>query len=227
MRKYILLMAIAVFAMCLASCKGKQSTTDSKEVVEDSFPPCCPPTDFVVSLVRLDGFPKAEAEAVKRDLEKHLPSICFVQVSVEDSVVKVPASCLYKPRNRYWAGKILDLLKVTNPHEATDWVRIGLTDKDISTSVHGHYNYGVMGLSLRPGSSCVVSTFRLKRRKDLWKVVAHEFLHSRGLPHCAKDNPKCIIQDAHGKDTHYMKNDLCDDCKKKLRKILGYNPCEK
>ena len=225
MKKCILLMAIAAIAMCIASCKGKQNTTHSEDAVEDSFPPCCPPTDFVVSLVRLDGFSKAEAETVKRDLEKHLPYICFAYVYVEDKSVDVPASCLYKPRNRYWAGKILDLLKVTNPDEASNWVRIGLTDKDISTSVHGHYNYGVMGLSYRPSSSCVVSTFRLKHRKDLWKIVVHEFLHSRGLPHCGKDNPKCIIQDAHGKDTNYMKNDLCNDCKKKLQKILGFNPC--
>ena len=70
-------MAIAAIAMCIASCKGKQNTDHSEEAVEDSFPPCCPPTDFVVSLVRLDGFSKAEAETVKRDLEKHLPYICF------------------------------------------------------------------------------------------------------------------------------------------------------
>lgn len=36
---------------------------------------------------------------------------------------------------------------------------------------------------------------------------------------------KCIIimQDAHGKDTFYMKNGLCGDCKKHLQKILGYD----
>lgn len=43
-------------------------------------------------------------------------------------------------------------------------VTIGLTHRDISTSIHGQYNYGIMGLSFRPGDACVVSTFRLKRR---------------------------------------------------------------
>lgn len=31
------------------------------------------------------------------------------------------------------------------------------------------------------------------------------------------------MQDAHGKDTFYMKNGLCGDCKKHLQKILGYD----
>ena len=50
-------------------------------------------------------------------------------------------------------------------------VTIGLTHRDISTSIHGQYNYGIMGLSFRPGDACVVSTFRLKRKDDLWKVT--------------------------------------------------------
>ena len=99
-------------------------------------------------------------------------------------------------------------------------VTIGLTHRDISTSIHGQYNYGIMGLSFRPGDACVVSTFRLKRKDDLWKVTIHEFLHSRGLPHCKKDDLKCLMQDAHGKNTFYMKHGLCEDCKNSLRMIM-------
>ena len=99
-------------------------------------------------------------------------------------------------------------------------VTIGLTHRDISTSIHGQYNYGIMGLSFRPGDACVVSTFRLKRKDDLWKVTIHEFLHSRGLPHCKKDDLKCLMQDAHGKNTFYMKNGLCQDCQKSLKNII-------
>ena len=92
-------------------------------------------------------------------------------------------------------------------------VAIGLTHRDISTSIHGHYNYGIMGLSFRPGDA-------LKRKDDLWKVTIHEFLHSRGLPHCKKNAPKCLMQDAHGKNTFYMKHGLCEDCKKTLSKMM-------
>lgn len=85
--------------------------------------------------------------------------------------------------------------------------------------IHGHYNYGIMGLSYRPGDACVVSMYRLKRKDDLWKVTMHEFLHSRGLPHCKKDNPKCLMQDAHGKNTFNMKHGLCEGCNKALRRM--------
>ena len=99
-------------------------------------------------------------------------------------------------------------------------VTIGLTHQDISTSIHGQCNYGIMGLSFRPGDACVVSTFRLKRKDDLWKVTIHEFLHSRGLPHCKKNAPKCLMQDAHSKNTFYMKNGLCQDCQNSLKSII-------
>ena len=76
-----------------------------------------------------------------------------------------------------------------------------------------------LGFSYRPGDACVVSTYRLKRKNDLWKVAIHEFLHSRGLPHCKKDDVKCLMQDAHGKNPHLqMKNGLCEDCKKAMGK---------
>lgn len=47
-----------------------------------------------------------------------------------------------------------------------------------------------------------------------------EFLHSRGLPHCKKDDLKCLMQDAYGKNTFYMKNGLCQDCQKSLKNII-------
>lgn len=50
-----------------------------------------------------------------------------------------------------------------------------------------------------------------------------EFLHSRGLPHCKKDDLKCLMQDAHGKNTFYMKNGLCQDCQKSLKTSLTIN----
>ena len=129
--------------------------------------------------------------------------------------------------------KVLILLVARNPnswlkmlHEEhggnDEIVTIGLMHRDISTSIHGQYNYGIMGLSFRPGDACVVSTFRLKRKDDLWKVTIHEFLHSRGLPHCKKNAPKCLMQDAHGKNTFYMKHGLCEDCKNSLGMIMTH-----
>ena len=74
-----------------------------------------------------------------------------------------------------------------------------------------------MGLSHRPGHACVVSTFRLKKHSQLWKLVIHEFIHAFfGYSHCPKDNTHCIMQDAHGKNTFDKKNDLCDYCKQHI-----------
>ena len=215
MRKSFVILAVGLIIILMSSCGKKTSSTE-----DDSDTLCtCPPESFVhIDLQPLGDFTQKEANQLKEELEKHLVPIYLSEIEVLPQK-DIPASCLYKPRNRYWAGKILGFLKQQN--QGSDFVTIGLTHRDISTSIHGQYNYGIMGLSFRPGNACVVSTFRLKRKDDLWKVTTHEFLHSRGLPHCKKDNPKCLMQDAHGKNTFYMKNGLCQDCQNSLKSIIG------
>lgn len=214
MRKSFVILAVGLIIILMSSCGKKTSSTE-----DDSDTLCtCPPESFVhIDLQPLGDFTQKEANQLKEELEKHLVPIYLSEIEVLPQK-DIPASCLYKPRNRYWAGKILGYLKQQN--QGSDFVTIGLTHRDISTSIHGQYNYGIMGLSFRPGNACVISTFRLKRKDDLWKVTTHEFLHSRGLPHCKKDNPKCLMQDAHGKNTFYMKNGLCQDCQKSLKNII-------
>lgn len=214
MRKSFVILAVELIIILMSSCGKKTSSTE-----DDSDTLCtCPPESFVhIDLQPLGDFTQKEANQLKEELEKHLVPIYLSEIEVLPQK-DIPASCLYKPRNRYWAGKILGYLKQQN--QESDFVTIGLTHQDISTSIHGQYNYGIMGLSFRPGDACVVSTFRLKRKDDLWKVTIHEFLHSRGLPHCKKDDPKCLMQDAHGKNTFYMKHGLCEDCKKSLSKMM-------
>ena len=214
MRKSFVILAVGLIIILMSSCRKKTSSTE-----DDSDTLCtCPPESFVhIDLQPLGDFTQKEANQLKEELEKHLVPIYLSEIEVLPKK-DIPASCLYKPRNRYWAGKILGFLKQQN--QGSDFVTIGLTHRDISTSIHGNYNYGIMGLSFRPGNACVVSTFRLKRKDDLWKVTTHEFLHSRGLPHCKKDDLKCLMQDAHGKNTFYMKHGLCEDCEKTLSKMM-------
>ena len=178
---------------------GKQAVSASKTILH-------------IHLQPMGDFSHQQAILLQKEMEKHLCLGIGADIKICSNIA-MPTSCLYKPRNRYWAGKMLGYLK----SEAKDVVTIGLTNKDISTSIHGEYNYGIMGLSLRPGNACIVSTFRLKRKDDLWKVTIHELLHSRGLPHCKQDNPRCIMQDAHGKNTFYMKQGICEDCKKRMK----------
>ena len=216
MRKSFVTLTVGLIIILMSSCSRLKKTSSTED---DSDTLCtCPPESFVhIDLQPLGDFTQKEANQLKEELEKHLVPIYLSEIEVLPKK-DIPASCLYKPRNRYWAGKILGFLKQQN--QGSDFVTIGLTHRDISTSIHGNYNYGIMGLSFRPGNACVVSTFRLKRKDDLWKVTTHEFLHSRGLPHCKKDDLKCLMQDAHGKNTFYMKNRLCQDCRNALKSII-------
>lgn len=217
MRKSFITLTVGLIIILMSSCSSGKKTSSTED---DSDTLCtCPPESYVhIDLQPLGDFTQKEANQLKEELEKHLVPIYLSEIEVLPKK-DIPASCLYKPRNRYWAGKILGFLKQQN--QGSDFVTIGLTHRDISTSIHGQYNYGIMGLSFRPGDACVVSTFRLKRKDDLWKVTTHEFLHSRGLPHCKKDDLKCLMQDAHGKNTFYMKNGLCQDCQNSLKSIIG------
>ena len=212
-RNFILTILITILAINLVSCDklAKQSVPVD---IADSV--CTDPEySLVIHLQPLGDFSQKKAEQLKKDLEEHLISIypCAIQI---DPNKEMPTSTYYKPRNRYWAGGILKYLK----QQSNEIVVVGLTNNDISTSIHGQFNYGIMGLSYRPGNSCIISTYRLKRKDDLWKVTMHEFLHSRGLPHCLNDNPNCIMQDAHKQNTLYRKTAICSRCQSELTKAI-------
>lgn len=97
-------------------------------------------------------------------------------------------------------------------------IYIGLTHKDISCSIHGKKDWGVQGLSLIPGNACVASTFRVKDRRDFWKVVCHEFIHTYfTYNHCPKDDPSCLMQAAKGHPRYKGKNGLCPHCSSVLK----------
>ena len=97
---------------------------------------------------------------------------------------------------------------------------LGVTSKDISTSVPGKKDWGILGLSNRPGMSAVVSTFRVSKKTLFYKVTVHELLHSFGLKHCGNDDRSCYICDAHGTPQLEKQYRLCDDCRMKLLKTI-------
>lgn len=161
-----------------------------------------------------------EIQEVKAQLQKHLTLYAGLESLVieEGSHYVIPDSFVYKPRNRYLANKIIRTMSAENKGSAATTLRI--TKRDISAPAHNVDNYGIMGLSLQPGNAAIVSTYRLKDKKNLWKLVAHEYFHSLGLPHCPKNMSSCLIKDANKRDGFSETNALCPSCKEKLETLL-------
>lgn len=96
-----------------------------------------------------------------------------------------------------------------------------ITEKDIAYNKSRQFpEWGIFGLGLRPGKTCVVSTFRLKRKVSksqmlirLKKVGLHEIGHNLGLSHCS-NNKECMINDANGtiKQVDREKIGFCKKC---------------
>jgi archaemetzincin len=135
-------------------------------------------------------------------------------------------SCIIKPKLslkkdilagskiRYEAGKIL---KKYNSKENV----LLITEKDIAHRKSSEFpEWGVFGLGYRPGSTCVISTFRLKKNvskakflERLKKVALHEIGHNLGLEHCT-NNKECMMTSASGtvKQVDKEKIWFCSKC---------------
>jgi archaemetzincin len=149
-------------------------------------------------------------DKVKSAVESFFGFRCVVRSSVEFTIDILAAS-----KTRYEAGKIID------KYSSNDYLLIS-TEKDIAC-VNGDYpEWGIFGLGEMPGTTCVVSTFRLKRKVSesifidhLIKVSLHEIGHNLGLNHCNND-PRCMMNDAKGsaKGLYFEKIWFCDKCRK-------------
>lgn len=127
-------------------------------------------------------------------------------------------SLLTKSKSRYEASKIL--YKFNSNQNV-----LIITEKDIAYRRSDDFpEWGIFGLGLRPGKTCLVSTFRLKKNVTktilllrLKKVVLHEIGHNLGLEHCTI-NKKCMMNDANG-TVKQVDREIIWFCKK-CRKIL-------
>ena len=193
--------------ICMVSCS--QNRGENSEISDEEEVRClCPP---VIHLQPFGKFSQHEAQLLVKELTKRIEDIFGVELECEvHPPLPLSDTMMNDGHTRYRADKIIRSIAANaNRHN----IYIGLTHKDISCSVHGKKDWGVQGLSLIPGNACVASTFRVKDRRDFWKVVCHEFIHTYfTYNHCPKDDPSCLMQAAKGHPRYKGKNGLCPHC---------------
>ncbi|MBX7132550.1 MAG: hypothetical protein K1X67_07745 [Fimbriimonadaceae bacterium] len=173
-----------------------------------------------VALQPLGHVGKGDLARVERALERQFK----VQVSVLP-LQPLPKEAFTKPRQRWRTEKLRAHLARTAP--ARFQRVMGLTDRDISTTHRGHYDYGIAGEATINGRPCVVSSFRLKKKADSTELAArveqtaiHELAHTFGLGHCP--DRQCAMRDGKwGLNSLPRDHSLfCKSCVKKLGRLI-------
>ncbi|BAU52103.1 hypothetical protein [Mucilaginibacter gotjawali] len=169
----------------------------------------------IIFIQPLGNVNKEEISLVKSSVERFYHYKCVIKpaVSLSDDI-------LAGSKTRYEANRILAKYR-------SGEITLILTQNDIAIkNPERHTNeWGVFGLGAMPGTTCVISTFRLKRyaTKQLFhlrliKVCLHEIGHNLGLEHCTSGDKRCLMNDAKGtiKEVDGEELFLCAKCKKQL-----------
>lgn len=121
---------------------------------------------------------------------------------------EMPVSAYYAPRKRYRADTLIHRM---SDRAKENEVYLGITRQDISTTKGSNPDHGIMGLGFQPGKACVASDFRLRNKKNFFKVVIHELGHTTGLRHCPEKT--CFMRDAEGGDPTGEEKEFCEKCR--------------
>ena len=220
MHKYLTIILFALMVGCATwSCSNNAKRIKNVKIVSheklDSVGPHCR-----ILIQPYDDFSHDKALDISKQLERalneHMKGLTVTEVQVMTNK-PLTENLMNNAKTRYRASKILDQQQgmIKQPGD----VVIGLTDKDISTSVHGYEDWGILGLSYLNKSNCVISTFRVKDKSQFWKVVLHEFGHGfLGLPHCPNNDSSCFMVDANGKPNLPPERHFCDSCARYIPK---------
>ena len=210
MKKVLLLLS----AILLLSCN---TTSDKPDTVSDESCSCGDTPHGEVLLQPYNDFSQKEAVELKEILQVKINEILHGDFQVKVLPNKTLPKEIISENKRYRTDKIVESLsEEANDHK----IIIGITHRDICVPDYkDRKNWGVLGSAYPPTyKSCVASDYRVKNKKrDFWRVVVHEFIHTYfECSHCPDDNPKCIMKDAKGHADFSNKTDLCETCKDAL-----------
>lgn len=152
---------------------------------------------------------------IKKEVESFYGFKCEVRKEI-----KLTDDILATSKKRYEANKIL------TKYKSSENILL-ITEKDIAYHDKNRNvkEWGIIGLGYRPGTVCIVSTYRIKRNVSdyiftdrLRKVSLHEIGHNLGIDHCDKD-PHCLMNDANGTVRKIDKEKiyLCKYCRSQIR----------
>jgi len=218
MSKHLSILLFALLIGCATwSCSNNAKRIKHVELVPKAMPDCTR-SHCRILIQPYDDFSQSRAEEVSKQLaaalREHMKGLEVTEVKVMPGK-PLSKDLMNEAKTRYRASKILDQQQrmLNQPGD----VVIGLTDKDISTSVHGYEDWGILGLSYLNKNNCVISTYRVKDKSQFWKVVLHEFGHGfLGLPHCPNNDSSCFMVDANGKPNLTPERHFCDSCAKHI-----------
>jgi archaemetzincin len=216
MDKLIVSSIILVLLFCSGCNKNEHRTTARKSPSREQAKKTGPEKK-VIHILPL-GEVKAEyVNEVVSAVKKFYGYDCVVLPQVKPTDDIMAAS-----RMRYEAGKILQ------KYNSKEFLLI-LTTEDIACRTEKSSEWGIFGLGYMPGTTCVVSTFRLRRTNGylvsstvlmerLDKICLHEIGHNLGLDHCMND-PRCMMNTADGtiRQVDREKIWFCDKCTVRLK----------
>lgn len=149
----------------------------------------------------------------KKSIEDFYNYDCIIKPKIE-----LTPDLLSPSKKRY------DALKILYKFKSSENILI-ITEKDITAKKGQNSEWGVLGLGFRPGTVCVVSTFRMKRNSNetkildrIRKVSIHEVGHNLGLDHC-KNDIHCLMNDANGTISQVDREKIwiCKKCENQIK----------
>lgn len=171
----------------------------------------------IVHIIPLGEVDSSYVIFIKKSIEDFFPEIqCVI-----DPKENLTPDLLANSGTRYEATKIITKYK-TNKNILL------ITDSDIA--YHNKQKkikeYGIIGLGFRPGKTCVVSTYRIKRNGKiklmdrLKKVSLHEIGHNLNIKHC-ENSKDCLMHSADGTVSQIDREKIwiCNMCRKSIKKL--------